>query len=111
MCDEFHWYIACLIYRCAEIVDLKTVLVTLQLKCCSACCSVLQCITVCCIVLQCVAVCCGVLQCVAACGSVLQCVDRFQLSCIMPQINIRDACNTRQYTATHGNTLQHTATH
>jgi len=48
---------------------------------CCSVCSVLQCVAVCCSVLQCVAVCCCVLLCVAVSG------------------------------ATHGNTLQHIATH
>ena len=131
MCDVFRLHITCLIYLCAEFVDSITVIGTF----CSACCSVLQCVAVCCIVLHCVAVCCSrlqcaavcvavccsvlhrvaaccsMLQCVAACGIVLQCVNRFQLSCIMPQINIKNACNTLQHTAIHCNTRQHTATH
>ena len=102
----------------------------------AVCCSVLQCVAVCCSVLQCVscdlydmayscvceqcvAVCCSVLQCVAVCCSVLQCVA----VCCSVGVGVTSPaqiCNMIQscvqhgysnvYTATHCNTLQHTAT-
>jgi len=78
-----------------------------------------QCVAVCCRVLCCVAVCYSVLHRVASCCSVLQCVVRTRVdlhvavSCTVlrghgvleAQIQIR-----LQHTATHCNTLQHTAT-
>jgi len=96
------------------------------LQCVSVCCSVLQCVEVCCSALQCVAVCCSVLQerdarhtlttrlapfidrvccsalqCVAVCCNVLHC----KVCCSALQ------CVAMWSSATHRNTLQHTATH
>ena len=75
---------------------------------------------VCCSVLQCVAVCCSVLQCVAMYYSVLSLSSVLQCTQMHPQQETlqNDTYNTRlasydapQHTATHFNTLRHTATH
>jgi len=85
-------------------------------SCGAVCCSVVQCVAACSSVLQRVAVCCSVLPCVAACCSVYQCVA---VCCSCRRRNFRSAPsspvqppphNTLQHAATHGNTLQHTAT-
>ena len=108
--------------------------------CVAVCCSVLQCVAACCSVLQRVAVCCRVLQCGVVCCSVQQCVAlantnrmpqycRFQndamqhtaIHCSALQhttSHYNTDCNTRDITdtcrprisATHHNTLQHSAT-
>jgi len=90
----------------------------------------LQCVAVCCSVLQCVAVCCSVLQCVAVCCGVLQIhEDMHAYLYILPYVYIYERKDTEivcvirfvyiratehplaRITATHCNTLQHTATH
>ena len=72
------------------------------------CCSVLQCVAVCCSVSQRVAVCCSVLQCVAAGCSVYLEMKRF-CSCVSTVGAIRYHKLPFFGTATHCNTLQHTA--
>jgi len=88
--------------------------------CCVAeCCRVLQCVAVFCSVLQCVAVCCSVLQCVAVCCWLTYrlfrdmnhdfCYCLPAKSCMYSAVKKRN--NTPQHTATHCNTLQHSAAH
>ena len=62
--------------------------------------------------LQCVAVCCRVLPCVAVCYSVLQCVAVFGML-TKSKTHAHAVCynlGPLLHTATHWNTLQHTAT-
>ena len=91
------------------------------LGCVAVRCSVLQCVAVCCSVLQCVAVCCSVLQCVSNCDSSSWSLDSPELKepythktllqhTAIKMHHIATRCYTI-YTATHCNTLQHTATH
>jgi len=98
-----------------------------HLVCCSVMVLKLQCVAVCCSVLQCVVVCCSVLQCdtalwcsscsVELCVAVCCCVrlHRIQMCCnrCVQQWHRASVCvkrDTPQHTATHCNTLQHTAT-
>ena len=86
------------------------------MQCVAVCCSVFQCVSACCSVLQCVVMCCSVLQCVVVCCSVLQCVTVIGLvackSLVLRGFLCRvvcSTCNALQHTATHYNTLRHTA--
>jgi len=73
-----------------------------------------QCVAACCVAVCCVAVFCSMLQCVAVCVAVCAatCCNTLQHTRSAKAFTIIDnACNTLQYTSTHSNTLEHTATH
>jgi len=102
-------------------------------QCVAVCCRVVQCVAVCCRVVQCVAVslkcalqcgavcvavCCSVLQCVAVRCSAFQCVAlhcsvSWHSRIIIAQGTFTTATQYNKFhgIATHGNTLQHAATH
>jgi len=125
-CSVLHCVtVCCSVLQCGAVYDIaiyRNILPYTARKtpqCAAVCCSVLQCVAVCCSVLQCVAVCCSsavqpvtLLQTASNCHTLRTQRERhvhFAEGKILPHIATH-CCNTPQHTATHCNTLQHSAT-